>query len=502
MTDNNYDSSRPDASSVGWSALAPKPTVGLAVIPIAFLLVTILAIMLLFGTDRVAQASPYVLLAAAVVCVVVSLLSSTFSGRHVWRGMRDSVRQTAPAIPLLVFIATVAATWMFSGIVPTLIHYGIDLLNPTFFLVITCAVCAFISILTGSSWTTIATIGVAFMGIGTVLGYGAGWIAGAIISGAYFGDKMSPLSDTTVISSSSCGVDLFEHIRYMMLTSGPAMLISLIVFMIAGLLSNTGSDIQAARMVEGIERCFNITPWVLVVPVITGVLIICRVPTIITLAASSLMGLGAIFVFQPGIVAELTGGADSVWAHVSAVGHVLFTETTLDTGDSVLDSLITTGGIAGMLPTVLLVVCAMAFGGVMMGTGMLTSVAEAFTRAIRNRCSLVTTTAASGLMLNACTADQYLSIIVGANMYQPVYKKFGLEPRLLSRTVEDSTSVTSVLIPWNSCGITQATVLGVATLAYAPYCVFNYLSPVMSLVMIWTGWRVRSHMPAAAHATA
>lgn len=472
------------------------PSVLLSAIPIAFLLLTIIFIMLLCGADKVSEVSPLVLLAAAVLAFGLSAASRTLSKINFLHGMLRSVRQTAPAIPLLIFIATVSATWMLSGVVPILIEYGLNIINPTLFLMIACTVCAFVSVLTGSSWTTIATIGVAFIGIGTVMGYSTGWIAGAIISGAYFGDKMSPLSDTTVIASSSGGVDLFEHIRYMMLTSGPAMLISLAVFAIAGFTGNHSGDGSASGIVGGLERSFNLTPWVLVIPAVTAILIGLRVSTLITLACSSLLGLIGIFVFQPGIVEALCGGSADLLAHLRMTAHVLLTETALPTGDAALDALVDTGGVEGMLPTIFLVVCAMIFGGTMMGTGMLQSLSNGFTRLIGSRSSLVGTTAASGILLNACTADQYLSIIVGSNMYKPVYQKFNLEPRLLSRTVEDSTSVTSVLIPWNSCGVTQSTVLGVATLTYLPYCVFNYLSPLMSLIMAWTGWRIRTVKPA------
>lgn len=307
---------------------------------------------------------------------------------------------------------------------------------------------------------------------------------------------MSPLSDTTVIASASGGVDLFEHIRYMMLTSGPAMLLSLLVFASAGFLTDThvGGD-STGSIIAGLKSTFNLTPWVLVIPAITGVMIAMRVSTLVTLAVSSFLGLTGIFVFQPEIVDFLCQGASGVVPLLNTIFRVLFTETSLSTGDEALDALVGTGGIEGMLPTIYLVLCAMTFGGVMMGTGMLKSISEAFTRIISRRGSLVATTAASGVMLNACTADQYLSIIISSNMYKPIYQKFNLESKLLSRTVEDSTSVTSVLIPWNSCGVTQSTVLGVATLTYLPFCVFNYLSPVMSIIMGVTGWRIRTVKP-------
>lgn len=477
-------------------AAAKAPSAVLSAVPIVFLLLSIVCVILFAGADRVSDFGPWALLGASALAVLLSVCSRTWHRRSFADGIRRSCRQTLPAVPLLVFIATVSATWMHSGVVPIMIRYGLSILNPTLFLLIACMVCAFVSVLTGSSWTTIATIGVAFIGIGTVMGYSAGWIAGAIISGAYFGDKMSPLSDTTVIASSSGGVDLFEHIRYMMFTSGPAMVISLAVFAVAGVLSDpSAAGASAESIVSGLESTFSLTPWVLLIPAVTCVLIVLRVPTLLTLGVSSLLGLAGIFVFQPQIVEALSDGAAGLLPRIVAAGHILLTDTVLNTGDAALDSLVATGGVGGMLPTIQLVLCAMTFGGVMMGTGMLRSISAAFRRVISRRGSLVATTAASGVMLNACTADQYLSIIIGCNMYKPIYQKFNLEPRLLSRTVEDSTSVTSVLIPWNSCGLTQSTVLGVATLTYMPFCVFNYLSPLMSIVMGITGWRIRSAVP-------
>lgn len=484
------------SSAPGGSVAAKGPSVLISVAPVLFLLLSIVCVILFAGAERVSDFGPWALLASAALAVLLSVCSGTWHGRSFTDGVRRSCRQTLPAVPLLVFIATVSATWMHSGVVPILIRYGLSILNPTLFLLIACMVCAFVSVLTGSSWTTIATIGVAFMGIGTVMGYSAGWVAGAVISGAYFGDKMSPLSDTTVIASSSGGVDLFEHIRYMMFTSGPAMLVSLVVFALAGVAAGPfGAGDSGGGIVSGLESTFVLSPWVLIIPAVTCVLILLRVPTLVTLCVSSLLGLAGIFVFQPQILETLSGGSAGMLPRIVAAGHILLAETVLDTGDVALDSLVTTGGVGGMLPTIRLVLCAMTFGGVMMGTGMLRSISKTFRRAIRRRGSLVATTAASGVMLNACTADQYLSIIIGCNMYRPIYQKFNLEPRLLSRTVEDSTSVTSVLIPWNSCGLTQSTVLGVATLTYLPFCVFNYLSPLMSILMGVTGWRVRTVEP-------
>lgn len=452
-----------------------------SLLPIIVLLSSLVLIMMCEGADAIAGYSPVVLLGSAALSVVLSFVFGALSRRGMTVGFVRSARQILPAVPMLICIAMVATTWMVSGVVPTLIVYGLEVLTPTLFLVTACVVCALISVLTGSSWSTIATIGVAFMGIGQVMGFSAGWIAGAIISGAYFGDKISPLSDTTVVASSACGVDLFAHMRYLMLSSVPALLLALVVFAVKGFMSDAADADQGMMLDGALRTTFNITPWTLVIPAITLALIAFRVPTLLTLAASALLGFVGIFVFQP-----------DLGHSVISAGGMLWSGNAMDTGVERLDSLVSTGGISGMMSTVALVLSAMMFGAAMMGTGMLASITRSFTSRLHKRTSIVGATVGSGLFMNSTTADQYLSLIITGNMYRNVYRQFGLEPRLLSRTIEDSVSVTSVLIPWNSCGITQSTVLGVSTMVYFPYCIFNILSPCMSLLLAWTGWRIRN----------
>lgn len=429
-----------------------------------------------------------------MLSVTISLWCGSFTRRGIKVGFVRSAKQIMPAVPMLVCIAMIAATWMLSGVVPLLISYGLSVLSPTFFLVLSAVVCGFISVLTGSSWSTIATIGVAFMGIGSVMGFHPGIVAGAIISGAYFGDKVSPLSDTTVISASTCGVDLFTHIRYMMITTFPAMIIALMIFMGIGLAGEDIAGGEAAEITARLQQNFTLSPWLLVIPLITFVLIAFKVNTLLTLFASSMLGFAGIFVFQPQIVASLSDGSAAGYA--SMAFQVLWGEVGFHTGSEVFDNLVGTSGISGMMPTICLVLSAMLFGTAMIGTGMLGSLTNALTRKLDKRFSLVSATAASGLVLNSCTADQYLSIIVGGNMFRNAYRRCGLEPRLLSRTIEDSVSVTSVLIPWNSCGVTQAAVLGVPTLVYLPFCFFNYLSPLMTLVISLTGFKIKQRVVA------
>lgn len=467
-----------------------QPSFLLSITPIITLLSTLVGIIVVKDADTAQSTSYLILLGVALLTVTLSLTFCPQPLSKMANGIKKSASQILPAIPILIFIATVSATWMLSGVVPTLIAYGLEVINPQLFLLIACLICAVISVLSGSSWTTIATIGIAFQGIGNVMGYSDGWIAGAIISGAYFGDKVSPLSDTTVLASSSCKVELFTHIKYLMLTSMPAIFLALIIYGIVGFLYNPTISSSSSDILPALHSSFNITPWILIIPIITGILIALRIKTYIILAISSALGLIGIFVFQPQIISSL--GYTSSWNDLTIMCcDILFTDTAIGTNNSLLDSLVATGGVAGMLPTISLVLCAMLFGGTLTGTGMLGSITTTFTNKIHTLRQTVGATVGSGLFLNACTGDQYLSLILGGNLFRNLYIKNGLEPRLLSRALEDSISVTSVLIPWNSCGVTQSTVLGVATLSYLPFCIFNIASPLLSLFFAWTGWKIR-----------
>lgn len=467
-----------------------QPSFLLSIIPIVALLSTLVGIIVFKNADAAQSVSYLILLGAAALTLSLSAIFSPQPFKEILKGLKKSASQILPAIPILVFIATVSATWMLSGVVPTLIYYGLEIISPQMFLLIACGVCAVISVLSGSSWTTIATIGIAFQGIGNVMGYSDGWIAGAIISGAYFGDKVSPLSDTTVLASSSCKVDLFTHIKYLMLTSMPAILLALTVYGIVGLCYNPVGTSHSSEILPALESSFNISSLTLAIPIITGVLIALRVKTYITLAVSSALGLIGIFIFQPQIIDAL--GYSSTATDIAIMCcDILFTETAITTPNELLNSLVGTGGVAGMMPTIYLVLSAMIFGGALIGTGMLGAITATFTNKIHSMRQTVGATVGSGLFLNGCTGDQYLSLILGGNLFRNIYIKNGLEPRLLSRALEDSISVTSVLIPWNSCGVTQSTVLGVATLTYLPYCIFNIASPLLSLFFAWTGWKIK-----------
>lgn len=452
---------------------------GISLIPISVLFFALIFLIIVSGADAVSAFGPWILLGSTAIALGLSLFGGVASRRGLTVGLKRSAMQILPAIPILICIALVATTWMLSGVVPSLIAYGLQMLSPRFFLMLTCAVCSVISVLTGSSWSTIATIGVAFMGIGEVMGYSDPWIAGAIISGAYFGDKISPLSDTTVVASSTAGVDLFDHIRYLMFTTVPAMSIALSVFLGVGLYVGSNHTPDTSEMLGALNSTFNISPQTLIIPAVTMVLILLRFHTLAVLSAAAVMGAIGVFVFQ-----------DHDGMTIGSLVEALWSGSALSTGNSSLDDLTVTGGILGMLPTIFLVLSAMLFGSVMIGTGMLAKLTDAFTGRLRRRTSIVGATVCSGLAMNCITADQYLSLIITGNMYRALYRRNGLENRLLSRSMEDSISVTSVLIPWNSCGLTQSTVLGVSTLAYFPCCIFNILTPIMSIIIARLGVKI------------
>lgn len=368
---------------------------------------------------------------------------------------------------------------------------------PEIFLFASCAISALIAVMTGSSWTTIATIGVALVGIGTAQGYEPGWIAGAIISGAYFGDKVSPLSDTTVLASSSAGTPLFTHIRFMMVTTVPSFAITLLVFLVASLMHDDNAAMRAADFSNDLKNTFNISPWLFLVPVITALLIVRKVSAIATLFIAAVVAGVSALIFQPHIIGTIASGTSpdpsaslSFLDGFKGLFISYYGSTAIETGNEALNSLVATRGMTGMLNTVFLIIAASTFGGTLVGSGMLQSLTDALVRFVKRRVSMVTATVGTGVFANMITGDQYLSILLTSSLYKKLYQERGYESKLLSRSVEDSATVVSVLIPWNSCGMTQATVLKVPTLEYLPYCFFNLISPFMSIMIAAIGYKI------------
>lgn len=463
----------------------------LSLIPFAALIVLIAICVSTFGTDALEGATQVSLLIASAICVAVGYLMKRVEWEALEGEMTAKIASCMPSIIILLLIGAIGGTWMVSGIVPTMIYYGVQVLRPEWFLVSSSLFCALVSVMVGSSWTTVATIGVALMGIGRAHGFDDGWVAGSIIAGAYFGDKLSPLSDTTVLASSVSGTPLFTHIRYMMTTTIPTFCVSLLIFAVAGVMMDVPES-SGISFLEELQETFFISPWLLLVPVLTGVMIARRWPAMVVLFMAALMAAVVAVVWQPSLVEQVAGKSEQgILAAYEGVMKVIYAPTQLQTGTPMLDELVHTSGMAGMMPTVWLIICAQIFGGAVTATGVLRDLMSMVLHFVRGTGSLVASTVATGLFCNVALADQFLSIILTSSMFKDIYSERGYESRLLSRTCEDGATVTSVLVPLNTCGLVQSTVLGVATLTYLPYCFFNLLSPITSIVFAATGTGIR-----------
>ncbi|MDG1428745.1 MAG: Na+/H+ antiporter NhaC family protein [Crocinitomicaceae bacterium] len=512
------------------------PTFIGSMIPIVVLVALLALNVMIYGEDATYGSNQIALLIAAAVAAVIGIING-YSWKKLQKGIVKSIKSALPALLILLLIGSLAGTWMISGVVPTMIYYGLEILNPTVFLVAACVVSAIVAIATGSSWSTIATVGLALLGIGTVLGIHQGLIAGAIISGAYFGDKMSPLSDTTNLAPAMAGTDLFTHIRYMALTTIPSIVITLIIFLVLGFtIDSKPSDEGVQGILNLLEAKFYISPVLFLVPGVVIFLIIKKVSAVPALFIGTLLGAVAAMIFQPEIVKEISGEAsdyayaayrgsvDAMYGGVSLLGgdQALFDGLGIDFETMkpaeyvpIIESLemsspeykallmedaemfvsihklFSTGGMFGMMNTIWLIICAMAFGGVMEACGLLQKITSTIVVFAKSTGSLIATTAGTCIFFNATASDQYLAIVVPGRMFADTYKDRGLAPQNLSRALEDSGTVTSVLFPWNTCGAAQSTVLGVATGDYWMYCFFNLLSPVMTVVYGYFNIRIK-----------
>ncbi|PKD20902.1 sodium:proton antiporter [Salegentibacter salinarum] len=453
-----------------------------ALIPV-FALIAMLAFnVFVFGDDSLNGSNQFVLLLGGAVAAIVGYFHNVEYDKMIDE-VAGNIQSTAGAILILLMVGALAGTWLISGIIPTMIYYGLQILNPTIFLAACVIICAVISVATGSSWTTSATVGIALIGIAEALGISVGMTAGAILSGAYFGDKLSPLSDTTNLAPAMAGTDLFTHIRYMTLTTVPTVTITLIIFVIIGLNLDTSGTTDTSAILASIENSFRISPWLFLVPIIVIALIIKKTSPLIALLLGTLLGAAAALFFQPGIVAQIAGttNLDFVSGY-RGVMQAITVETAVETDNENLNDLFSAGGMAGMLGTIWLIICAMVFGGIMEAIGALARISRALLNLFHTTFGLFASTVFSCLALNATASDQYLAIVVPGKMFAKAYRDKGLAPENLSRTLEDSGTVTSVLIPWNTCGAYHSGVLGVPTLSYVGYAFFNYLSPFMTLL--------------------
>ena len=472
----------------------------IALVPLAVLIVLLVLNILVFGADSILGPSQVVLLVASGVCIVLSMWLYKTPWKEFEKAISGNVSDVANAMLILLLIGAISGTWTMSGVVPAFVCYGIKIISPKVFLLTACVLCALVSVMTGSSWTVIATVGVALLGIGRAEGFSDAMTAGAIISGAYFGDKMSPLSDTTVLASSINKVNLFEHIHYMYITTIPSFTITLIVFTVLGLTHGGPAGGEMEIYTTTLQSRFNITPWLMIVPAITIFLILRRLPALMVLALSALVAVVAALIFQGGIVEEIGRNVTSgnpIKVYFAGIVEMVYNTVSLDTGNADVNRLVSSRGMLGMLNTVFLIICAMCFGACMKASGMITDLSRILAPLTRTRAGLVSSTVITGTALNGIVSDQYLSIILTSNIYREQFEKDGYEPRLLSRSVEDSVTVTSPLFPWSSCGMTQATILSVPTLVYAPFCFFCILSPLMSILIGIIGWKIRRHKPSS-----
>ena len=470
-----------------------KPvSLSIALLPILFLITLLSLNVYYYGDDALSGANQMTLLLSGAFCSFLAIIRGT-PWHNIIEGIRNSISDTLPALLILLLIGALAGTWLISGIVPAMIYYGLQIVNPTYFLIAACIVSAIISLVTGSSWSTIATIGVALLGIGKAIGMSEAMIAGAIISGAYFGDKMSPLSDTTNLAPAMAGVDLFTHIRYMSYTTIPSICITLIIFLFLGLNFDTQTSADDISTIQNaINSKFNISIWLFTVPAIVIGLIIKKIPAIPALFTGTILGCIAAIIFQTEIITELGGSNNYFQNSFTVLMDAMARDVNIVTENGMINELLSTGGMNGMLNTVWLILCAMCFGGSMEASGFLNKLSTSFMKMATNTASLVATTTGTCVFFNLTASDQYLSIIVPGKMFTETYKKNGLAPENLSRTLEDSGTVTSVLIPWNTCGATQASVLGVSTLTYLPFCFFNIISPFMTMMYAIIGIKIKT----------
>jgi NhaC family Na+:H+ antiporter len=471
--------------------LKKKPTLLQAFIPILCLILLLTLNVLFFGEDTLSGANQISLLFAATIAGIIAIRLK-LNYQTIMAQVVKSIGSAMPAILILLLIGSLAGTWLLSGVVPVLIYYGLKIIHPSIFLFAAVIASSIVSLATGSAWSTIATIGIALLGIGQALGFPVGLVAGAVISGAYFGDKMSPLSDTTNLAPAMAGTDLFTHIRYMMITTIPSMGITLIIFLIIGFTNNyeiNGSNVEA--VLHQIELNFNVTPLLLIVPVLLIIVIVKKVPPLPAILFGALLGAVFAIIFQPEIISQVGGPHGYLKRTYIAVMQSMFGGISIITENEIVNDLLTTDGMSGMLDTIWLVLAAMVFGGVMDSAGMLKRISETIIQWSRSTGSLVASTVVTSIFFNITASDQYIAIVVPGRMFAKTYRERGYKPELLSRTLEDGGTVTSVLVPWNTCGATQSRVLGVSTMTYLPFCFFNIISPFMTILVAILNYRIR-----------
>ncbi len=472
-----------------------KASLIMALLPILVLIVLLTFNVLLFD-DTLAGANQIALMLAAAIASLVAYRLG-YEWATVKKKIVSTIGSAMPSILILLLIGSLAGTWLISGVVPAMIYYGLDLISPKMFLFTAVVVSAIVSVATGSSWSTVATIGVALLGIGKAIGIDEAVVAGAIISGAYFGDKMSPLSDTTNLAPAMAGTDLFTHIRYMAFTTVPTLTLTLLIFLVIGFRYDfSGATIDVENVKIAIEGTFSTSPLLFLVPLILFTVIILKVPPLPSLFIGTILGGIFAIIFQPEVIRTIAAHHENyAIASYYSMMQAMFGDVSLTTPDENVNELLSTSGMSGMLDTVWLILSAMIFGGVMESAGLLKRITQPIVKYAKSTGNLVASTVGTCLFFNTTASDQYIAIVVPGRMFRKNYEEKGLKPELLSRTLEDSGTVTSVLIPWNTCGATQSRVLGVDTWSYAPYAFFNIISPLMTMLFAYLNIKIRRYAP-------
>ena len=459
--------------------------------PIILLIIFLSFNVYVYGDDAMGGSNQFILLLGAAAGIGLGIFKG-FKFSNMMSQVAENLKSVTGAIVILLFVGALSGTWLISGIIPSMIYYGLNILHPSIFLPACLVICAIISIATGSSWTTSATVGIALIGISKAIGIPVEMSAGAIISGAYFGDKLSPLSDTTNLAPAISGSDLFTHIKYLTITTIPTITISLIIFVILNFYMISSGPTDNTVLLEAINQTFNITPLIFIVPFIVIVLIIKKTPPIIALFTGTILGAIFALVFQQDILTQLSNSSSLTFEGAySAIINSITVDTNIESGNSELNDLFKSGGMLGMMNTIWLVISAMVFGGVMESIGALKTITTSLLNLGKSTFSLFASTAGSCLAINLTTSDQYLAIVIPGKMFEKAFKEKNLAPENLSRTLEDTGTVTSVLIPWNSCGAYQSGVLGVSVLDYFFYAIFNWLSFFMTLIVAGLNYKIK-----------
>ncbi len=469
-----------------------SPTTFQALVPIIFLVILLSINVSIFGDDSLSGSIQIVLILSSAVASIIAF-NLGFSWLDIQKGIIKSINSSLPSILILFLVGSLAGSWLLSGVVPAFIYYGIQILNAKIFLFAACVICIVVSMATGSSWTTSATIGIALIGIGRALEISDGLVAGAILSGAYFGDKMSPLSDTTNLAPAMAGSDLISHIKYLSLTTVPSIIISLVIFIVLGFNISDSIGLNNAEVISSaIKEKFYISPVLFIVPLTVIILIYNKIKAVPALFVGVILGSVFALIFQSGLVVDVSNSETlSSKALFSGTMISLYGSISINTSNPLVTDLLSSSGMFGMLDTIWLVICAMIFGGVMEKAGFLKQITSIILNKIKSSGSLISSTAGTCIFFNLTASDQYLSIVVPGKMYSSIYKEKGLAPENLSRTLEDGGTVTSVLVPWNTCGAYHASVLNVATLTYLPFCFFNLISPIMTILFAYLKIKIK-----------